>query len=689
MPPKTKRASELNVAAVEQDLDAAASFLRWLDPDADSWTFQTYDDRGENRKLARVLHGTLDEHAETLIDLNRRGAAITVTMNETDLQGTKRENIRRVRGLVADLDDAPIEPVLACQLPPQLAVESSPGRHHVYWQVDDNFPLDEFEDTQRAIAKTFDGDPAVALSTHRARLPGFFHMKRSPFMVRVVSERTHIPFDSDTIQAEFPPVVEPHKASRSATGALILPAGAPTEAADKFVQHCATRGQLPLLRHYRGAFYLWDETHYRLHREEALERDLYKFLKGAMVRKENGNIVPFNPTKSKVAEVVHALRRSALLVPEEWEVPCWLGVPGERQEYKPATDLISCGNGILNLKTRELLPHDPLFFTPNALTFDYDPNAPKPKRFFRFLDALRLDEEMEDTLKEIFGYLLTSDTQQQKIFLIVGPRRGGKGKGTLVFVLEHLLGTDNIVFQTLDSLTGEFGRWPLIDKKLAVFADARLGSRGNIHRLVETLLSISGGDPQTINRKYGPFWTGRLLVRFLITTNVLPALKDASGTIASRFIMLKLTESFYGREDMNLKNKLLPEMPGILNWALDGLAQLRDYGHFQQPTSSKQAIQLLEHLAAPVQAFVSDWCETGPDKQITVKRLYQVYRDWADDAGQKALARNMFGKELRDVVPTLDTTQSGARRTYVGVGLSEMGEAAWEDLQAEKGKTRS
>jgi putative DNA primase/helicase len=190
-----------------------------------------------------------------------------------------------------------------------------------------------------------------------------------------------------------------------------------------------------------------------------------------------------------------------------------------------------------------LQPHDPPFFTPNALTFDYNQRASKPKQFFAFLDSLKLEEDTEDTLQEIIGYLLTSDTRQQKIFLIKGPRRGGKG--TMVFVLEHLLGTDNITFQTLDGLTGEFGRWPLIDKKLAAFTDARLGRGGNIHRLVETLLSVSGGDPQTINRKYGTFWQGRLGVRFLITTNVLPVLKDASATIASRFIMILLTESFY------------------------------------------------------------------------------------------------------------------------------------------------
>ncbi len=174
----------------------------------------------------------------------------------------------------------------------------------------------------------------------------------------------------------------------------------------------------------------------------------------------------------------------------------------------------------------------------------------------------------------------------------------------------------------------------------------------------------------------------------MITTNALPALKNSSGTIASRFIMLRLTESFYGREDLNLRHKLLPEMPSILNWALDGLDRLHKYGHFQQPKSSEQSIQLLEHLAAPVKAFVDDWCETGHDRRIKVKEAYRAYKDWADDTGQKALPRNMFGKELRDVVPALTTAQAGARRTYVGVGLSEEGQEAWEVLQEEKGRKR-
>ena len=216
-------------------------------------------------------------------------------------------------------------------------------------------------------------------------------------------------------------------------------------------------------------------------------------------------------------------------------------------------------------------------------------------------------------------------------------------------------------------------------------ADARLGTR-NTSAVTETLLSISGGDPQTINRKNQAFWTGRLGVRFLITTNVLPELRDASRTIASRFILLDLTVSFYGKEDVNLKDKLMPELPSILNWALDGLDRLRRRGFFRQPASSKETLRLLEDLAAPVGAFVRDWCELGSELSVSTKALYRAYRTWAGESGHKAVANNTFGKELRDLVPRLGYRGAGASRKYVGIVLSEHGEDELSELLGERGR---
>jgi putative DNA primase/helicase len=488
---------------------------------------------------------------------------------------------------------------------------------------------------------------------------------------------------------EAPVFTADQAVEQEANGKLVLPAGAPLDAADKFLKLRHSIGDTPLLWSYRGAFYLWTGRHYREHPEESLERDLYEFLGGALARAKNGDLGPFNPTKHKVQEIVHALRRSTL-VPRHWEMPFWL----RRSENKPAGELISCRNGILNLQTRELLPHDPLFFTTNCLAVDYDPKPPKPKRFRQFLEELwptgkdgNRDEEAELTLLEIMGYLLTSDTRQQKIFLIVGPARAGKG--TIVFLLEHLLGEDNMTYQTLNSLTGDFGRWPLIDKKLCVTTDARLESGGKAAgSITEHLLSISGGDSQTINRKNQEFWNGKLAVRFLITTNELPTIRDASGLIASRFILLKLTVSFLDKEDLTLQSTLVPELPGILNLALDGLDRLRGRGHFNMPKSSRESIRELEDLASPVRAFVREWCGTDPSWDVAVKELYDAYKTWADETGNKASPRHVFGKALRSLIPTLRTTGNGSKRKYVGIDLIEEGAKVWNALLEEKKRAR-
>ena len=445
---------------------------------------------------------------------------------------------------------------------------------------------------------------------------------------------------------------------------VVLPKDAPWVAAERFLTDRYTRGDIRLLHYYRGAFCTWTGTHYREVVPEALQRELYQFFAPVLVRNKKGEIEPFNPNPGKVSAVEHALKRLTL-IDAKVDTPCWLG-----QDHAPAKDVIVVQNGILNLRTRTLAQHSPLLFTTTCLPCDYSASAKCPL-FDRFLDGLwGEDREARDALQEIFGYLLTPDTSQQKIFLIIGPKRAGKG--TLVHLLRELLGADNVTFQRLASLAGEFGRWPLIDKSLAVVADARLKTT-DTHRLTETLLSISGGDPQTINRKYASFWSGRLNVRFLITTNVLPVLADASGTIASRFIILMLTESFYGKEDRELASKLTKELSGVLNWSLVGLERLERRGHFLQPASGAEHVQRMADLAAPIATFAREWCEVGPGRSIKVKELYRAYQAWSKETGQKPQPAHLFGKELHDACPSLVAMGHGHRRTYVGIGLSATG----------------
>jgi putative DNA primase/helicase len=614
------RAADTNAAPQtdsEIDLGAAADFLEALG--AKYPTFQTFGE-GEakgDKKLARIMDGTLKEHSEKLCDINLCGAGVFVSVNQTDGRGRKRENIKRVRAVILDLDGAPLDPVTRCRLKPQLVIESSPGRFHVFWIVEEDFPLDKFEGVQRALARRFDGDPAVAHLNVCVRLPGFFHNKAEPFRTRIAENNDQALYTAEQILTEFPPEAKPHRPSGGRHG-VVLPAGAPVSWAEAFLEHCYSANGVPLLRAYRGAFYEYTGTHYRELADETVEAKIYQFLKQCHIANEKG-VVPFRPTKGKVGETLHALRRgTATLISRDREAPCWLD-----QREASAANLVSVRNGILNLESRQLIAHDVHFFTLNSLPIDYDPEAPKPTNWYNFLEQLWPDDEdAECCLQEIFGYLLTPDTRQHKLFLIVGPKRAGKG--TITFVLMQLLGTENVAFPTFRSLAGEFGRWPLIGKSLAVIADARLGSKADVHAVAEQLLSISGGDPQTINRKNQPFWTGYLGVRFLITSNELPTIADVSGTLPSRYVLLNLSESFYGREDLSLKEKFLPELPGILNWALVGRRRLLRRGYFKVPASSLESVRQLEDLAAPVAAFVRGRCVVGANRRIEKNELYGV-----------------------------------------------------------------
>jgi putative DNA primase/helicase len=121
------------MTAIAPDIEQARSFLELLDPDADGFTFQTFDDSELKRgHLAKVCHGPIEEEAARLTAWSQSGAGVFVTVNETNGMGRKEENIVRARAVFVDLDGSPLQPVLACLLEPHIIVESSPGRWHAY-----------------------------------------------------------------------------------------------------------------------------------------------------------------------------------------------------------------------------------------------------------------------------------------------------------------------------------------------------------------------------------------------------------------------------------------------------------------------------------------------------------------------------------------------------------------------------
>ncbi len=169
-------------------LDDAARLLELLAP-GERVTFQTFDDAKRNRHgLTRILHGTLAEHAATLASLNGRGAGVFVMVNEGDGRGRTIRNVQRIRAYFADFDGAQPPDVTTQALRPHCVIESSPGRWHWYWFIDDA-PLTTFKTVQVAIAERYASDASIKDLARVMRLPGFLHQKHEPCMTRLVELR--------------------------------------------------------------------------------------------------------------------------------------------------------------------------------------------------------------------------------------------------------------------------------------------------------------------------------------------------------------------------------------------------------------------------------------------------------------------------------------------------------------------
>jgi putative DNA primase/helicase len=457
----------------------------------------------------------------------------------------------------------------------------------------------------------------------------------------------------------------------TAGGPTVLDPAAPLSSAKQLVRAQYSRGDLRTLHRHGGEFWEWTGTHYAAVADAEMRAAAYRFLDGAVRHVKGGALEPFNPNRSSVSDTLDALS-AAVQLRGALRPPSWFGAADSGDP--PAAEITACDNGLLHLPTRRLLPHTPRLFNQYALEYSYQADAPAAIEWPRFLHMLWPDDaESVGTLQEIFGLLLTADTRYQKLFLLVGPKRSGKG--TIARVLSALLGEANACAPTLAGLGTNFGLQPLIGKLLAIIGDARLSGRADVSVIAERLLSISGEDNITIDRKYLDAWTGKLPTRFLLMSNELPRLSDASGALASRFILLQLRHSFYGREDMGLTARLLSELPSILNWALAGLDRLRARGYFVQPASARQAVDELEELASPIGAFLAARCIVGTDERADCDAMYTEWVGWCREQGRAhAGSKPIFSRDLRAAVSGLQTTQArGAggdrRRVFHGVGL--------------------
>jgi putative DNA primase/helicase len=430
--------------------------------------------------------------------------------------------------------------------------------------------------------------------------------------------------------------------------------------------HQTEDGELTL-RYWRGAWWSWRRSHWRESEPREIRSELYSFTEHGAYVNDQGKVAAWAPNRHKIGDLLEALGAICLLA-DDTDQPMWL-------DRRAAGSIVAMTNGLLDIESRNLMPHSPLYFNTTSVPFDYNPTAAQPKRWIGFLNELWPDDKAAiDALGEWFGYVISGRLDLHKILLMVGPTRGGKG--AIARILGSLVGIPNVCGPTLNSLSGDFGMAPLIGKSLAVVADMRIAGR-DTSIVVERLLSISGEDTLTVNRKYRDQWTGKLSARFHIISNELPKLGDASAAIIGRFVMLVTTRSWLGKEDRDLEPALQRELPGILNWALAGLERLviANHNRFTHVEAGLEALAVMRDLSSPVAAFVREKCSVRPDNEVPIDELYAAFKRWAEDTGHPKKEKHTFGRDLRAAVPCVSVKRprddSDRRRVYSGIGFAD------------------
>lgn len=465
------------------------------------------------------------------------------------------------------------------------------------------------------------------------------------------------------LEAKIDGIVEPFE-----VGPTINPKDQ-LEIARLFFRDYFTEARDGTLIHHQATWHHWTGKRYEITSNDDIKAKLWKWLSRCSVRTKE-KLVPFKPSRALVTGVMDALKAVANQS-SSMESPCWLN-DGPKQVIAFDNGLLDV-DGFLKSGRSDLFDHTPQWFSSNCLPHRYDNSATCPKWLEFLKEVFDGDQERIFILQQWFGYNLIADNRQHKIAMLIGPPRSGKG--TTMAVMSAMLGKHNIANTSLASLGGRFGLEPLVGKLAALIDEGHLGKFSDTSLILERLKSISGGSEQMVDRKgVSALSSQSLKVRFTMAVNELPRLSDSSAAMRARLLVIPYFNTYEGKEDFGLVDQLLTEIPGITNWALEGLRHLRSNGRFINPSAGEEILREFEHLSSPVKAFIDDCCLVNSDFSIRRQDLQLAWHMWCEQKGHVTGSDADFGRKLRAVIPRVSDVRKnieGRReRHYTGLTLT-------------------
>lgn len=395
---------------------------------------------------------------------------------------------------------------------------------------------------------------------------------------------------------------------------------------------------LPPLLYRQGSWHVYADARWSMVGSEIVENLIWTALAHAKYNSGQGKTSRWLPSSGRVREVMRSIQVMRTL-PAEATVPGWTE-PTKRPDW-----LVPARDCLLDPRTGKVYGRSQRFFSLGFIDADLAVSHRKPKAWLRFLRQLWGDDaESIALLQEWMGYVLSGDTRRHKGLLLIGPKRSGKG--TILHIAEALVGGSAGAFAaTMTAFAESFGLEQAEGRSLLTVGDLR-GSGREAATAAQKLLEIIGGDSVYVNRKNRQAISTVLRTRVMIASNSMPKLYDDAGVVESRFLVLRMTRSFAGHEDIDLLDKLTPELGGIAQWALEGYRRLIERDAFTIPASDEADRSELRVNSAPITEFIDDACALTDDAGAPRVDVWRAYQAWCGETGAAMMEQQQFGTAM-------------------------------------------
>lgn len=308
--------------------------------------------------------------------------------------------------------------------------------------------------------------------------------------------------------------------------------------------------------------------------------------------------------------------------------------------------LLNVQNGTLDLRTGELRPHDPANMCTKLAPVAFDANATCP-RWTQFLTEVQPDPTVRTFLQRFAGYVATGVIRERVLVLLVGG--GRNGKSVFVRAISHLLG-DYATYAAPDILMAREGqRHPteladLFGVRFAALSEAKADRSFD----EETLKRLTGNEPIKARYIGKDFFEFEMTAKLAMAVNHRPRVADTTQSIWDRLREVPFTVRIdEANEDRALFEKLCAEMPGILNWTLEGCREWQREG-LGAPAAVMAATAEYRESEDRLAAFFDECTVTGASERMSRFDLRSAYESWSRMQGEKPMDLKAFAQAVRE-----------------------------------------